>query len=71
MQVHGRHRGVILTPTGVNYSDPPTLEHHVTKSIFLLSIACLTLAAAPGPSTRLLRNPTVSSTQIAFAYADA
>ena len=39
-----------------------------------LSLASLALAttllAAPGPATRLLRTPTVSATQIAFAYAN-
>ena len=42
----------------------------MTKHIFLLSIASLSLVAAPGSSTRLLRTPTVSATQIAFAYAN-
>ena len=40
------------------------------KHLFLLPIACLILQAASGPSTRLLRTPTVSATQIAFAYAN-
>jgi tricorn protease len=40
------------------------------KHLFLLAAACLILNAASGPSTRLLRTPTVSATQIAFAYAN-
>src|SRR3984957_12026106 len=73
-RVHVRYPGVILTPEGENYRDPPTLDPHGTKNIFLLSIASLalvlTMKAAPGPATRLLRTPTVSATQIAFAYAN-
>ena len=42
----------------------------MTKNLFLLALTSLALAAAPGPSTRLLRTPTVSATQIAFAYAN-
>jgi tricorn protease len=39
--------------------------------LFLASLALAsTLLAAPGPATRLLRTPTVSATQIAFAYAE-
>jgi len=41
------------------------------KNISVLSLALTSaLIAAPGPSTRLLRTPTVSATQIAFAYAN-
>src|SRR5690349_6817368 len=41
------------------------------KRAFLLFTLCLTLVSAAGvPGTRLLRNPTVSATQIAFAYAN-
>src|SRR5947209_4647169 len=41
------------------------------KRILLLASLTLTLVpAAGGPGTRLLRTPTVSATQIAFAYAN-
>src|SRR5580704_9776082 len=40
------------------------------KQLFFLIASASTLLAAPGPSTRLLRTPTVSATQIAFAYAN-
>ena len=41
----------------------------MTKQILVLSLASFAIAS-PGPSTRLLRTPTVSATQIAFAYAN-
>jgi tricorn protease len=37
---------------------------------FFLSFVCLLVPATLGAQTRLLRTPTVSSTQIAFAYAN-
>ncbi len=42
----------------------------MTKFFLASLLTTLTLLAAPGPATRLLRTPTVSATQIAFAYAN-
>jgi hypothetical protein len=39
-------------------------------SSLLVFALLVRLFAAPAPGTRLLRSPTVSATQIAFAYAN-